>query len=74
MTVDRATIGNRLREARENAGMTQEALGRAIGLESATPDKQISHWETGRRVPNGRNLTRLADTLDVTTDWILGRE
>ena len=33
----------------------------------------ISHFETGGRKPSFDNLRLLADTLDVTTDYLLGR-
>ena len=33
----------------------------------------ISHFETGNRKPSFDNLRRLADALDVTTDYLLGR-
>jgi len=33
----------------------------------------ISHFETGTRKPSFDNLRLLADTLDVTTDYLLGR-
>ena len=49
--------------------MTQvEAAGRA-GVSPAT----ISHFETGQREPSAGNLTKLADALGVTTDFLLGR-
>lgn len=33
----------------------------------------ISHFETGARKPSFDNLRILADSLDVTTDYLLGR-
>ena len=33
----------------------------------------ISHFETGTRRPSFDNLRRLADALEVTTDYLLGR-
>jgi transcriptional regulator with XRE-family HTH domain len=33
----------------------------------------ISHFETGRRAPSLDNLKRLADALEVTTDYLIGR-
>ena len=37
------------------------------------PPSAISHFETGGRKPSFDNLRRLADALDVTTDYLLGR-
>lgn len=42
--------------------------GRA-GLQASA----ISHFETGTRKPSFDNLRRLADALDITTDYLLGR-
>jgi transcriptional regulator with XRE-family HTH domain len=33
----------------------------------------VSHFETGLRKPSFDNLRLLADKLDVTTDYLLGR-
>ena len=33
----------------------------------------ISHFETGTRKPSFDNLRRIADALEVTTDYLLGR-
>lgn len=33
----------------------------------------VSHFETGNRSPSFDNLRRLADALEVTTDYLLGR-
>lgn len=59
----------RLRTAREYRGLTQGELAKQAGLQSSA----VSHFETGARKPSFDNLRRLADTLDVTTDYLLGR-
>ena len=33
----------------------------------------MSHFETGARKPSFDNLRKLADALEVTTDYLLGR-
>jgi transcriptional regulator with XRE-family HTH domain len=60
---------NRLRCAREYRGLTQGELAERSGLQPSA----ISHFETGARKPSFDNLRLLADTLDVTTDYLLGR-
>ena len=60
---------DRLRCAREYRGLTQGELGERAKLQSSA----ISHFETGTRKPSFDNLRLLADTLDVTTDYLLGR-
>ena len=61
---------HRLRSARERLrGMSQAALARAAGLPAST----IAHFEGGGRKPSFDNLRKLANALDVTTDFLLGR-
>ena len=49
--------------------MNQGELASRAGLQASA----ISHFETGTRKPSFDNLRRLADALDVTTDYLLGR-
>ncbi len=60
---------DRLRRAREYRGLTQSELAERAGLQPSA----VSHFETGTRKPSFDNLRLLADTLDVTTDYLLGR-
>lgn len=59
----------RLREIRELRGLQQSDLARKTELQPSA----ISHFEAGARKPSFDNLRRLADALDVTTDFLLGR-
>lgn len=59
----------RLKEARELRGMNQAELAERAGFQASA----ISHFETGNRRPSFDNLRRLAQALDVTTDYLLGR-
>lgn len=61
---------DRLREARDNLRqMTQADLAKAIGL----PPSSIAHFESGNRKPSFDNLRKLANALNVTTDYLVGR-
>ncbi|MDR9750081.1 helix-turn-helix transcriptional regulator [Pseudomonas sp. SZMC_28357] len=60
---------NRLRTAREYRGLNQAELAKNAGMQPSA----ISHFETGTRKPSFDNLRILADSLDVTTDYLLGR-
>lgn len=62
-------FSDRLRSAREYRGLTQNDLAKLTGLNPAA----VSHFETGGRKPSFDNLRLLADKLDVTTDYLLGR-
>ena len=59
----------RLRAARELRELNQGQLGQRASLQASA----VSHFETGARKPSFDNLKRLADALNVTTDFLLGR-
>lgn len=64
-----AAFQARLRESRERRQMSQSELAKASGFQPSA----VSHFETGKRSPSFENLRRLADALEVTTDYLLGR-
>lgn len=64
-----AIFPDRLRNAREYRGLNQAELAQKAGMQPSA----ISHFETGTRKPSFDNLRILADSLDVTTDYLLGR-
>ena len=59
----------RLKEARDLRGLSQAELAGRSGLQPSA----VSHFETGGRKPSFDNLMLLADALQVTTDYLLGR-
>ncbi len=62
-------FGQRLRAARTARELEQQQLAEKAGL----PPSSISHFESGARKPSFDNLRSLAKSLDVTTDYLLGR-
>ena len=62
-------FGERLRRARELRDLNQAELAVRAGFQPSA----ISHFETGARKPSFDNLLTLAKSLDVTTDYLLGR-
>jgi transcriptional regulator with XRE-family HTH domain len=60
---------SRLKTARELRELSQSALAERAGL----PSTSISHFESGTRKPSFDNLRLLADALQVTADYLLGR-
>lgn len=54
-------MGEKIRQAREKAGMSQHELARALGISSTA----ISFWESGKTAPTVGNLYRLASILGV---------
>lgn len=70
MSSDLQDFSARLRHARETLRkLSQSDLADRAHLQPSA----ISHFETGRRAPSFDNLRRLADALDVTTDYLLAR-
>lgn len=59
-----------LRQVRESKKLSQTELAEKSGFQPSA----ISHFETGRRSPSFENLNRLADTLSVSIDYLLGRD
>lgn len=57
-----------LRKLRKNANLTQEELGRHVGLSKAV----VSKYETGMGYPAYDVLIRIANYFGVTTDYLLG--
>jgi transcriptional regulator with XRE-family HTH domain len=62
-------FSERLRNAREMRRLTQIELGTKANL----PSTSIAHFEAGSRKPSFDNLRKLAEALEVTTDYLLGR-
>jgi len=62
MDPDDAKLSARLREARGFAGLSQEALARAVGCSASVVPK----WESGNRRPSLTMLRKLAAALGVT--------
>jgi transcriptional regulator with XRE-family HTH domain len=59
-----AWFGQRLRDLRVRAGLTQRQLADLLQL----PAPRVCEWEHGRKVPSWPTVCRLADALGVSTD------
>lgn len=62
-------IGSQIMKFRKAAGMTQEELGRSVGVST----QAVSRWECGG-TPDVTLLPAIADRLGVTVDALFGRE
>lgn len=61
-------FGERLKELRQNAGLTQKQLADKIWVTKAT----ISYYEQSERNPSPEILVKLATAFHVSTDYLLG--
>lgn len=68
--VDMTIFTERLKELRLKKGLTQTELGEKVGVKQNT----FTNWEKGKREPSFENLIKLADLLEVSLDWLFGRE
>lgn len=63
-------IAERLKELRQENGLSQSALAHKIGVSQ----KAIDYWERCVNEPKATYIVKLADFFDVSADYILGRE
>lgn len=64
------SIGELIKTARENAGLTQVELGEKIGVTGVA----IMRYEKGQRQPRLEQLQAIASVLGVSVDYLLGTE
>lgn len=64
-----AFSGERLRRRREELGISQVELAALIG----TSQSNIYRYETKGISPNSEKLLQMAEKLDTTTDFLMGR-
>ncbi len=62
-------FAKKLAELRKQRNMTQEDLGRVVGISTAA----ISKWENENAIPDIYMLIELADYFNISTDELLGR-
>ncbi|HUY45682.1 MAG TPA: helix-turn-helix transcriptional regulator [Streptosporangiaceae bacterium] len=60
-------IPGRLRELRKEAGLSQAELAGKIGSDA----RQVSRYENGRVAPSLEAAVRIAETFNITLDYLL---
>ncbi|WP_236894913.1 MULTISPECIES: helix-turn-helix domain-containing protein [Clostridium] len=63
------TIGEKIQILREERNLKQKELAELAGITEAT----LSRYENGKREPKGEIISKLANVLNVSTDYLLGR-
>ena len=63
-------LGEKIRNARVEASLTQEELAEMIMVSRAA----VAKWEGGRGLPDVANLKVIADALGVTVDYLLDKD
>ena len=62
------TVGERIRNARKNAGLTQKQLGEKCGIAEPT----IRRYELGKLNPKYETLKKIASALEVPISYLIG--
>ena len=65
------TYAEKLRALRTQAGLTQKALGLAVGYGENSAERTVQHWEHGRSIPPADKLRSLAKALNVPLDTVV---
>ncbi len=63
-------LGSRIRYLRKAKGLSQDKLGKAVGLSQ----QEIAGIETGRRETTVTRLVGIADYFNVPLDFLVGRD
>lgn len=63
-------VGARLKEARRNQNLSQEELGKLLGLSKSA----ISLYENEKRNPSLENIIEMMYILGVSADYLLGTD
>ena len=62
-------LGQRLKEARQRAGLSQEKLGIEAGLDPMSASTRMNRYELGNRAPDWQLVERIAAVLQVPTAY-----
>jgi transcriptional regulator with XRE-family HTH domain len=67
-------IAARIKEGRQSADMTLQALGVAVGIEEETAKTRMHQYENGVHHPPMSMLERIATVLHKPTEWFICSE
>ncbi|EHN59346.1 helix-turn-helix domain-containing protein [Oenococcus kitaharae] len=62
-------FASQLRQAVDNSDLTYSDLAHTSGISLST----INRWKEGKAVPRFENILKLADALNESINWFLGR-
>ena len=61
-------IQERMKALRLEAKLTQKEIAEKLKISTAF----YGQWETGKKTPASKNLSKIADFFNVSTDYLLG--
>jgi transcriptional regulator with XRE-family HTH domain len=62
-------FGDQLKKLRNERGLRQEDIGKAVHVGKST----VSQWESNIHVPDLETVTKIANYLNVSIDYLLGQ-
>ena len=65
--VDKLTMGDRIKEARKNCGLTQEQLAESLDVSV----EFVGQIERGQKLPGMQVFIKLIEVLSVSADYLL---
>lgn len=63
-------LGERIKECRQNTGMSQEKVAELVGVSR----QAVTKWEVNQSAPNTENLFKLAEIFGTTVDLLLNSD
>ena len=64
------TFGEKLKEARKDAGLSQEQLAQKLSVSRSA----VAKWESDKGMPDVNNLKAISQLLDVSVDYLLDED
>lgn len=64
----------RLKEARLEAGMSQEGLGVKAGIDEASASARMNQYERGKHLPDVLMIERIAEVLNVPEAYFSAKD
>lgn len=61
------TLGERIKECRKKAGLSQEKVAELVGISR----QAVTKWETNQSAPSTENLFKLAEIFGTTVDMLM---
>jgi transcriptional regulator with XRE-family HTH domain len=62
------SLGERIRKAREDLGLSQQQFAELLDVDRKT----VGNWESGRNQPRYGDLMLIASVADVSLEWLAG--
>lgn len=67
-------LSKRLKEARENAELTQQKLGILAGIKEDVSSQRMNQYERGKRVPDFLTLKNIANVLRLPLSYFYSED